>query len=105
MTLLAATATTHHATTTATLPDTLPALPVILAWLILAALIWALGYAAACAAAPFARCRRCDGHGKTIKPNGRVRRWCRHCDATGLRLRWGRRLFNYLRRLYRDTAR
>ncbi|WP_204289564.1 hypothetical protein [Microbispora amethystogenes] len=97
MTLLAATATTP--------PLPIPPLSVILAWLILAALVWVLGYAAACAATPFGRCRRCEGHGKTITPNGRVRRWCRHCDATGLRLRWGRRLFNYLRRLYRDGSR
>lgn len=98
MTHLAATATDPAATH-------LPSTAVVIAVLILAALVWALGYAAACAAAPFGRCRRCHGHGKTIKPNGKVRRWCRRCDATGLRLRLGRRLFNYLRRLYRDGSR
>ncbi len=101
MTHLAATATTPPATNIATLPP----LPLIIAALFLAALLWALGYAAACAAAPFGRCPRCKGKGKTLKPNGHTRTWCRHCDATGLRLRWGRRLFNYLRRLYRDGTR
>lgn len=101
MTFLAATATTPAAT----LSPALPTLAAIAAAAFLALLVWALGYAAACAASPFGRCRRCDGHGKTIKPNGRVKRWCRHCDGTGLRLRWGRRAFNYLRRLRREATR
>ncbi|MEU4230049.1 hypothetical protein AB0F17_37640 [Nonomuraea sp. NPDC026600] len=96
MTPLAATATTHLATPVAT---PIPAVAVALA------LLWLLGYAAACAADPFGCCRRCKGHGKTLKPNGRVKRWCRPCDGTGLRLRIGRRLYNYLRRLHRDGAR
>ncbi|MEV0146322.1 MULTISPECIES: hypothetical protein [unclassified Nonomuraea] len=89
MTHLTATATTTTAT-------------VIVAALIL---LWLLGYAAACAADPFARCRRCHGVGKTLKTNGSVGRWCRRCDATGLRLRLGRRLYNYLRHLSRDISR
>lgn len=67
-------------------------------------LVAVLGYAAACAADPFGRCPRCHGNAKVIKPNGRVKRWCRHCDGTGLRLRLGRRLYNYLRRLRRDAT-
>ncbi|MEV0229326.1 hypothetical protein [Nonomuraea sp. NPDC050786] len=103
MTHLAATATTTTATLTATIP-TPPTLPGLLIATGLP-MLWLLGYAAACAATPFARCPRCKGHGKTLKPNGHVKRWCRHCDGTGLRLRLGRRLFNYLRRLYRDSTR
>ncbi|GAA3472880.1 hypothetical protein [Nonomuraea roseola] len=102
MTLLAATATTTAAT-----PNTTPT--AALGWLILVALgavlVWLLGYAGACAATPFGPCRRCEGHGKTVKPNGRVKRWCRRCDGTGLRLRLGRRLYNYLRRLRREGTR
>ncbi|MFI6388699.1 hypothetical protein [Nonomuraea sp. NPDC050540] len=90
MTLYAATATPPAAT---------------YAWLVLAALVWALIYTAKCAAAPFTGCRRCHGAGKKIKPNGRIKRWCRRCDGTGLRLRWGRRAYNYLRRLRRDGTR
>ncbi|MEV0592462.1 hypothetical protein [Nonomuraea cavernae] len=97
MTPLAATATTHLATTVAT--------PTLASFLAVLALLWLLGYAAVCAADPFGCCRRCKGPGKTLKPNGRVKRWCRRCDGTGLRLRIGRRLFNYLRRLHRDAAR
>ncbi|GAA0950619.1 hypothetical protein [Nonomuraea longicatena] len=102
MTLLAATATGQGATATATLP---PPLTLIITGALLAALVWALGYAAACAVAPFARCRRCEGVGKTITPKGRVKRWCRYCQSTGLRLRIGRRLYNYLRRLRHDGTR
>lgn len=98
MTYLAATATNPAATH-------LPPTAVMIALLVLATLAWGLGYAAACAAAPFGRCRRCHGHGKTLTPNGKVRRWCRRCDSTGLRLRWGRRLFNYLRRLHQNGTR
>ncbi|GAA3669150.1 hypothetical protein GCM10022224_036610 [Nonomuraea antimicrobica] len=105
MTFLAATATNQPATNIATITDLLPPLPLVLAAAFLVALVWVLGYAAACAANPFGRCHRCDGHGKTINPNGRVKRFCRHCDGTGLRLRLGRCLFNYLRRLRRDGTR
>ncbi len=97
MTILAATATTS----TATLP--LPS--VALAWLLLAALAWLIGYAAACAAAPFGRCRRCKGDGKIPPRIGRKRRHCRRCDGTGLRLRIGRRAFNYARRLHQGGNR
>lgn len=102
MTFHAATATPPAATPVA---DFLPSLTTLLATAVGIALMWALGYAAACAAAPFARCHRCKGVGKTIKPNGRVKTWCRHCKATGLRLRWGRRAYNYLRRLHRQGTR
>ncbi|MBF8185680.1 hypothetical protein ITP53_07995 [Nonomuraea sp. K274] len=58
-----------------------------------------------CAATPFGACRHCHGVGKTLKPNGHLKRWCHRCDGTGLRLRWGRRLFNYLRQLHRAGTR
>ncbi|MFI6485564.1 hypothetical protein ACIBH1_47200 [Nonomuraea sp. NPDC050663] len=91
MTFLAATATTDPATNIATL------LP-LLAFLALA--LWALGYAAACTAAPFARCTRCHGRGKTLTPRGHLKKWCRRCKGTGLRLRWGRRLYNVLHHFF-----
>ncbi|WP_301329725.1 hypothetical protein [Kitasatospora paracochleata] len=56
-----------------------------------------LGYAAVCWVQPFARCRRCNGHGN-LPPRTRLSRRprpCRHCDATGLRLRVGRRIHNH----------
>jgi hypothetical protein len=64
----------------------------MIALAVLAALAAAGWYAAACAVAPF---RRCHGHGHDAL--------CRRCDGTGHRLRTGRRLLAYLRRLYHDA--
>ncbi|GAA1021479.1 hypothetical protein Aple_073610 [Acrocarpospora pleiomorpha] len=77
----------------------------VLAWLILGALAWALFYTVACIVAPFSQCRDCGGIGKTLYGFRRRPRPCRLCACTGLRLRWGRRLWNYLHRLHREGAR
>jgi hypothetical protein len=65
--------------------------------LLLASLLTA-GYAAwyliLCVAAPFGRCRHCDGRRNRLD---RRHRDCRWCDGTGRRVRIGRRLYNYLR--------
>jgi hypothetical protein len=68
--------------------------PIALAGLVAvaAALAYALAYAVACAVAPFGPCR-C--HGRDVL--------CRRCDGTGYRVRVGRRLWAYLRRLYHDA--
>jgi hypothetical protein len=58
-------------------------------------------YMASCAIWPYKACRRCAGVGHLGGPFGGIR-LCRRCDATGLRLRLGRRLWNAARRLYRD---
>lgn len=58
-------------------------------------------YVASCAIWPFKACRRCAGVGYIGGPFGGIR-LCRRCDATGLRLRLGRRIWNALRRVYRD---
>lgn len=72
------------------------------------------GYAARCWLKPFAVCHRCKGtgtapattmdrlRGRATSPRAlRGRPDCRHCRATGLRLRIGRRLFNHVRRIRR----
>ncbi|MFJ6212228.1 hypothetical protein ACIQGZ_02660 [Streptomyces sp. NPDC092296] len=68
-----------------------------------------LGYAALCAANPFARCRTCGGFGfhTTTDRKGRPRRGkdCRRCHATGHRIRTGRHLYNLWRRAYRAGTR
>lgn len=69
--------------------------------LLLVVPIITLGYIASCALWPFKACPRCEGQGQIVGPFGGIR-LCRHCDATGLRLRLGRRAWNTLRRLYRD---
>jgi hypothetical protein len=83
-------------------------LPASLADLALAALCLVTlsgGYVLVCAGWPFARCRRCVGTGSRRAPVDRGRRLCPRCDATGLRLRLGRRLWNHLRRLHREGTR
>lgn len=66
--------------------------PVLLASLAaLTALAAAGAYAAACWLAPFGPCR-C--HGGPL---------CPRCDGTGRRVRVGRRLYAYLRSLYREA--
>ena len=69
--------------------------------LLLVAPLITLGYVASCVLWPFKACRRCEGLGQIAGPFGGIR-LCRHCDATGLRLRLGRRVWNAFRRLYRD---
>ena len=67
----------------------------------LAALGYATWYLILCAASPWGRCWRCHGrryHRTTIG----TRRDCHHCDATGIRVRAGRRLLDYIRTEYRD---
>jgi hypothetical protein len=58
----------------------------------LTALAAAGSYAAACWLAPFGPCR-CHGHDPL----------CPRCDGTGRRVRVGRRLYVYLRSLYREA--
>ena len=70
--------------------------------LIVVALV-TIRYLGSCAIWPFTTCRRCDGHGRIGGPLGGIR-LCPRCDATGLRLRLGRRAWNALRRLYRDIT-
>lgn len=50
-------------------------------------------YAAKCWWSPFVACRRCDGTTVRTTWLGRERP-CRHCRATGYRLRIGRRIHN-----------
>lgn len=66
--------------------------------LVLLALVLAGGYLAACAIWPFTSCARCDGRGKFRSPSGRAWRRCGRCRGSGSRLRYGRRLWAYLRR-------
>jgi len=63
-----------------------------------------LGYFATCAIWPFKPCRRCAGTGTLRSPFLRAIRLCPHCDASGLRLRFGRRVWNAYRRLPRDRS-
>ena len=64
-----------------------------------------LCYAALCAVSPFGTCRRCSGTGRIGGRQGLRSRPCRRCDATGIRIRLGRHLFNQAARLHRDHSR
>jgi hypothetical protein len=68
-----------------------------------------VGYGIACWIWPFRACRKCRGSGRFHTPRrlrraglGRGIRQCRRCDATGLRLRAGRRVHAAIRRLRTD---
>jgi hypothetical protein len=68
-----------------------------------------LGYAAVCAAQPFARCSKCRGFGfaTTTDRKGRPKRGkqCRRCKGRGIRIRRGRHLFNLARGIHRNGTR
>jgi hypothetical protein len=65
-----------------------------------------LGYTLTCAAAPFGRCRKCAGYGRKAGRNGRLTRTvCRRCGGNGLRVRVGRRAYEWIAREYRDGTR
>ncbi len=68
----------------------------MIALAVLGGLLAAAGYLAACWLAPFGPCWRCGND-----PHRRGD--CRRCDSTGCRIRTGRRLLTYLRRLYHDA--
>lgn len=66
--------------------------------LALVAVAWVAGYSAACAFWPFTACRRCKGAGRLTSPFGRAFRLCPRCNASGRRLRLGRRVYTYATR-------
>ncbi|MEV4134410.1 hypothetical protein AB0J72_19845 [Dactylosporangium sp. NPDC049742] len=61
-------------------------------------------YAIACWVRPFGRCSRCKGAG--IHQTFITHRYqpCRSCRGAGLRLRIGRRVYNYLAAVQRGGA-
>ncbi|MFY1593074.1 hypothetical protein [Micromonospora sp. WMMD737] len=67
----------------------------------LAALGYATWYLILCAASPWGRCRRCRG-ARFHRTSIGTRRDCTRCDGTGIRVRAGRRLLDYIRAEYRD---
>ncbi|MEV4762522.1 hypothetical protein AB0J89_07780 [Micromonospora chokoriensis] len=76
-------------------------MPTILLLASLATLGYTACYLAVCAASPWGRCGRCHGarfHRTAIG----TRRDCRRCDGTGIRVRAGRRLIDFIRAEYRD---
>ena len=73
--------------------------------LILLTAAFTLCYGLACWIWPFRRCHRCHGMGRTASPSGRAFRPCRPCKATGMRLRFGRWVWNFYRRLHGDAHR
>ncbi|MEV4721725.1 hypothetical protein AB0J94_31435 [Micromonospora noduli] len=67
----------------------------------LATLGYSACYLAVCAASPWGRCRRCHGARSHRTAIG-TRRDCHRCDGTGIRVRAGRRLIDFIRAEYRD---
>ncbi|MGH8878965.1 MAG: hypothetical protein ACRD0P_16770 [Stackebrandtia sp.] len=62
-------------------------------------------YGVACWVIPFGTCRRCKGTGHRPGRIARSRlRPCRRCRASGRRLRYGRRAYNYLAKVHRERS-
>ena len=72
--------------------------------IITAAMLVTLGYAGLCWISPFKRCQRCAGTGHITTRVLRRPRACRRCDR-GMRLRTGRRVFNFFHRLRAEATR
>jgi len=72
---------------------------------LLAATLLILGYAALCWVLPFGGCWRCHKTGTHPRLLTRRLTTCRRCKGSGLRLRHGRRAFNYLARVHADATR
>jgi hypothetical protein len=64
----------------------------------------AVGYALLCWVLPFGRCWRCKGTGTHPRLITRRLRPCRRCRGAGMRIRHGRRAFNYLARIHHDAT-
>ncbi len=61
-------------------------------------------YALACWIAPFGRCQTCKGTGSRQTFLTQRHRPCRWCRGSGLRLRIGRRLYNFAARIHHDAT-
>ncbi|GAB3811046.1 hypothetical protein [Kribbella italica] len=77
------TATVHTITQAATVTLIVTG---VVAFYLLTCLIW-----------PFGRCRRCSGAGKFKAPIGKAYRHCGRCNGSGMRVRIGRHVINYIR--------
>ena len=71
---------------------------------LLAATTFIAGYAALCWVLPFGRCWRCHKTGSHPRLITRRLTVCRWCKGSGMRLRPGRRAFNYLARIHADAT-
>lgn len=67
---------------------------------IVAVIGWAGCYVVACWLWPFASCWRCEGRGKFRSPSGKAWRNCGRCKGSGAKLRVGRKLWTYTRRVH-----
>ncbi|KAA5836061.1 hypothetical protein F1721_06900 [Saccharopolyspora hirsuta] len=68
-------------------------------------LLITVSYGLMCLIWPFKACRVCKGSGRITSRLGRGIRLCPPCEASGLRLRAGRKAWNSLNRLYRANRR
>jgi hypothetical protein len=66
-------------------------------WVIVAGAALVVGYAVHCWWLPFAACWKCDGAGRFRSASGRSWRRCRRCKGSGERVRFGRRVWTWLR--------
>lgn len=74
---------------------------------LLTPILMTLGYIHTCYNHPFKHCGRCEGTGRIRSAFGLSMRECPPCQGTGRRLRTGRHILNYVRRIRQahDAAR
>lgn len=72
-------------------------------WVVLAAAVGGVWYAAHCWWWPFGNCRKCDGAGRFRSASGRAWRPCRRCKGSGSRVRFGRRLLTWASKKKNDA--
>ncbi|MGH3985690.1 MAG: hypothetical protein ACRDTZ_00025 [Pseudonocardiaceae bacterium] len=72
--------------TTATTTDWTP--------VVVAGLLFAVGYGFACWFWPWTSCRRCEGAGRFRSPSGKNWRRCPKCKGKSSKVRLGRRIFD-----------
>ncbi|MFC9971833.1 hypothetical protein ACFVH6_13165 [Spirillospora sp. NPDC127200] len=75
--------------------------PSFAAWLALAVVV-TIGYLIHCRVYPYRSCRYCDS-GKHRSATGRTWRYCRRCGGKGAQLRFGRRVWTYLKDTHRRS--
>jgi len=74
--------------------------------------LWALAivagptyYVLSCAFFPFRNCGHCKARGRFSRKDGKVHRPCWWCGGRGMKLRYGRRVWNYFAKARKKAKR
>lgn len=76
----------------------------LIAWAVVAGVVWLAGYLVWCRIWPYTDCRKCKGAGRFRSPTGRSWRLCRRCKGGGTRLMIGRRIWDKVIKVKKDAV-